>query len=214
MGVIRVARSELRKQMREQQRLRMLTLMAVVITVLGALPLFLMVRAATKDPVFTSLNALEVPAWAAGATNDEVSGSRWCVLECRYRERDVSSTKSPDETNAVYLKALEGAGWVRWKVANCPPAQGVSGHYTCWRRDEYTLDMWVRDKPCTNELLANRPTTGPDPSGSAAPAEDCKGSLVSFKVYNAIADDRLTDPSQGGSPPAGGDAAPAGDSIP
>lgn len=199
MGAIRGARADLRRKMREQQRLRMLTLMAVVVVVLGALPLYLLIQSATRDPVFTSLDALQVPTWAAGAAKDEHAGSRWCVLECRFRERDIASQKTPDETNTVYVKALEDAGWTRWKpVAGCPQGD-VDGHYTCWRRDEYTLDLWVRDKPCSDELLRNRPTTGPD--SSAAPAvpapggEDCSGSMVSFKVYNAIADDRLHQPA-------------------
>jgi integrin beta 3 len=199
MGAIRGARSELRKQMREQQRLRMLTLVAVVVTVLGALPLFLLVQAATRDPVFTSLDALNVPGWAASAHSDEVGGSQWCVLECRYRERDVQSQKTPDETNTVYVAALQEAGWQRWRVADCPSQsadQKIEGHYTCWRKDEYTLDLWVRGKPCTDELLRNRPTGAADAAGaSAAPGTDCSGSLVSFKVYNAVADARLNQPS-------------------
>ncbi|NUR70462.1 MAG: hypothetical protein HOU81_06560 [Hamadaea sp.] len=184
--------------MRERQRLRMLTLMAVVVTMLGALPLYLLVQAATRDPVFTSLDALDVPSWAATTHSDEVDGSRWCVIECRYRERDVASQKSPDETNTAYVNALQDAGWQRWVVQDCPmKAAGVTvdGHYSCWRKDEYTLDLWVRTKPCPDELLRNRPTVAPDPSGptAASPgATDCSGSLVSFKVYNAIADDRLT----------------------
>jgi hypothetical protein len=197
VGAIRDARSELRKRMRERQRLRMLTLMAVVVTVLGALPLYLLVQAATRDPVFTSLDALNVPSWAATSHADEVDGSRWCVIECRYRERDVQSQKTPDETNTAYVKALQDAGWQRWKVPDCPMQTAgvtVEGHYSCWRKDEYTLDLWVRTKPCPDELLRNRPTVTPSESGAAAPssgAQDCSGSLVSFKVYSAIADDRL-----------------------
>jgi len=204
MGAIRGARSELRRKMREQQRLRMLTLMAVVVVVLGALPLYLLVQAATRDPVFTSLDALQVPSWAAGASTDQVAGSRWCVLECRFRERDIPSAKTPDETNTVYVKALEQAGWVRWKPAGCP-LEHVDGHYSCWRRDEYTLDLWVRSKPCSDELLRNRPTVAPDPSAAALPStgkDDCSGSMVSFKVYNAIADERLTHPDPGSPAPS------------
>jgi hypothetical protein len=196
MGAIRGAQSELRRKMREQQRLRMLTLMAVVVAVLGALPLYLLIQSATRDPVFTALDTLKVPTWAAGTANDEHAGSRWCVVECRFRERDIASQKTPDETNAVYVKALEDAGWTRWKPAGCPQGE-VDGHYTCWRRDEYTLDLWVRNKPCSDELLRNRPTTGQ--TAPAAPAvqggEDCSGSMVSFKVYNAIADPRLHQPA-------------------
>lgn len=204
MGAIRGARSELRRRMREQQRLRMLTLMAIVVVVLGALPLYLLIQAATRDPVFTSLDALQVPGWAAGASEDQVAGSRWCVLECRFRERDIASEKTPEETNTVYVQALEDAGWTRWKPAAGCPLEPVDGHYTCWRRDEYTLDLWVRNKPCSDELLRNRPTAAPDPSAAALPTgkDECSGSMVSFKVYNAIADERLTQPDQAPPSPA------------
>jgi len=204
MRAIGGARSELRRRMREQQRLRMLTLMAVVVVVLGALPLYLLVQAATRDPVFTSLDALQVPSWAAGAAKDQVAGSRWCIMECRFRERDIASEKAPDETNTAYVQALESAGWVRWKPAVGCPQGDVDGHYSCWRRDEYTLDLWVRDKPCSDELLRNRPTVAADPSAPALPTgeDECSGSMVSFKVYNAIADERLTQPDQAPPSPA------------
>jgi integrin beta 3 len=184
--------------MREQQRLRMLTVMAIVVVVLGALPLYLLIQAANRDPVFTSLDALQVPGWAVGASEDQVAGSRWCVVECRFRERDIASEKAPEETNAAYVKALEDAGWTRWKPAAGCPLDKVDGHYSCWRRDEYTLDLWVRNKPCSDELQRNRPSTAPDPSAPAVPMgkDECGGSMVSFKVYNAIADERLTQPDQ------------------
>jgi integrin beta 3 len=203
MGAIRGARSELRRQIREQQRLRMLMLMAIVVAVLGALPLYLLLQASAQDPVFTSLDELKVPSWAAGAANDEVAGNRWCIIECRFRERDVPSQKAADETNAAYVQALQDAGWVRWKPAQGCPAQEADGHYTCWQRDEYTLDLWVRAKPCSNEQLGNQSTVPSDPSaGPAAGAapDDCSGSMVSFKVYNAIADERLTAPNDNPQP--------------
>jgi hypothetical protein len=204
MGAFRGARTELRRRMREQQRLRMLTLIAVVVVVLGALPLYLLIQAANRDPVFASLDALNVPSWAAAASQDQVAGSRWCVIECRFRERDISSDKAPDETNTVYVKALETAGWTRWKpAAGCPQGE-VTGHYSCWRRDEYTLDLWVRNKPCSDDLLRNRPTAAPGASAPALPAgkDECGGSMVSFKVNNAIADERLTQPDQAPPSPA------------
>lgn len=207
MDAIRGARSEVRKQLREQQRLRMWTLIALVVLVVGALPFWFVLRAATRDPVLTTLDALDVPSWAvvAGKTQDNISGSRWCLMECRYRERSMESEREPKETAQAYQQALTGAGWVRWDVPSCTLTSGGDGEYSCWRRDEFTLDLWVRPitTPECNPLLRNRPTVGPteesavDPSASPSPleagAEDdkCKGSAVTIKVLNTVADERL-----------------------
>lgn len=198
------ARSELRKQLREVERWRRLTVIGVVLLVLAAYPTFLLVQAATRDPAINSLNALDLPDWAAGAPTDVEFGSRWCIRECRFRERTLTSERGPDETARVYEQVLSAAGWNRWQVERCPE-NPVPGTYSCWRRDEYTLDLWVRDPNCAFDPLRNRPTIGPtgQPSGAAGPvtptpaADDCTGALVSIKVRNAIADDR----GRGGPPP-------------
>jgi integrin beta 3 len=197
-GSARNPRSEIRRQLREQKRLRMATLIVATLVVLGALPLYFGIRAATRDPVFNTLDALGVPGWAATSVEDEVSGSRWCIIDCRLRERRAESTRTPDETAAVYERSLGDSGWRRWEVALCPDQPVPQGqHYTCWRRDEYTLDLWVREATCENDPLRNRPTVGPaEPSGQAEPsvqapqADACAGSVVSIKVRNAIDDDR------------------------
>ncbi|MEU8080853.1 hypothetical protein AB0B31_36040 [Catellatospora citrea] len=206
VDVIRGARSEVRKQLREQQRLRMWTLIALVAVIVGALPFYFVLRAATRDPVLTTLDALDVPSWAvtSGKTEDNIYGSRWCLIDCRYRERSLESSKGIDETTQAYTKALTDAGWARWDVASCVLDEGTQGEYSCWRRDEFTLDLWVRPitTPECSNLLRNRPTIGPsdepeaessaDPS--AAPAGDpdaCKGSAVTIKVQNTVADDRI-----------------------
>jgi integrin beta 3 len=188
---IRGARSELRRQLREQRRLRMVTLALVSLLVLGALPLYFGIRAATRDPVFNSLDALDVPSWATTKTEDRVDGSRWCIMECRFRERSVESQRAPDETARVYEGALAAAGWQRWKVAQCPD-QPVDGHYTCWQRDEYTLDLWVRKPECAYDPLRLRPTVGPSGAPAAGPsaAVPCTGAAVSIKVRNRIDDER------------------------
>jgi len=187
----RSARSEFKRQLREQQRLRMITLVVASLLVLGALPLYFGIRTATRDPVFNTLDSLDVPAWAAVKTVDEITGSRWCFKECRYRERTAESEHGPDETAEVYERALADSGWQRWKVSPCPD-QPVDGHYTCWKRDEYTLDLWVRPPSCADDPLHLRPTVGPaEPEGNpAAAAGGCAGSVVSFKVRNAIDDER------------------------
>jgi hypothetical protein len=195
------ARSEFRKQLREVERWRRITLVGVVLLVLGAYPSFLLVQAATRDPAINSLNALALPEWAARGATDEEFGSRWCFGECRFRERTANSERPPGETAQVYEEVLSDAGWIRWNVERCPE-NPVPGSYSCWRRDEYTLDLWVRDPACVSDPLRNRPTVGPTgaPISGApaeAPADDCGGSLVSIKVRNAIADDR----GRGGAPP-------------
>src|SRR4030095_11367276 len=84
-GGIRGRRSEVRTQLRAKRRLRVITLVSLSILVLGLLPLFFGIRAATRDPVFNSLDALDVPGWAATEIDDRSSGSRWCFLDCRFR---------------------------------------------------------------------------------------------------------------------------------
>jgi integrin beta 3 len=195
------ARSEARSQLREVERLRRITLVAVVLLVLGAYPSFLLVQAATRDPAINSLDALALPEWAARGPSDEEFGSRWCFGECRFRERTATSERAPDETSRVYEQVLADAGWIRWNVERCPE-NPVPGSYSCWRRDEYTLDLWVRDPSCASDPVRNRPTVGPTGApASGAPgqpaADDCRGSVVSIKVRNAIADDR----GRGGAPP-------------
>ena len=201
---IRGARSEVRRQLREQQRLRMWTLIALVVALVGALPFYFALRAAARDPVLTSLDALSVPQWAVAEKDDNITGSRWCLLDCRYRERTVQSKRPIDETAKVYQEALLGAGWVQLSgIPGCPPEVGEGEHASCWRRDEFTLDLWIREPSrCADDLLRKRPkieptgaaSPGPEASGAPAPAgppDDCSGSTVTIKVFNAIADERL-----------------------
>ncbi|MFD1325093.1 hypothetical protein [Micromonospora sonneratiae] len=200
--------------MRERRRVRVAVLVAISLLLLAALPLYFGVRAAMRDPVFNALDELQVPTWAATETVDDVSGSRWCLMECRYRERTVESERGTAETAKVYEQALAGDGWQSWKVDRCPdqPVKVENiGHYSCWKRDEFTLDLWVRDATCVVEPSPEE-SLGPDAPGTEAPevpgaAEPkCTGSVVSLKVRNAIADDRIgpqptTDPSLTGVDP-------------
>lgn len=201
-GGLRGARSELRRQMRERRRLRMGVLALVSLLLLGAVPLYFGMRTLSRDPVFDTLDALDVPAWAEKKTVDNVSGSRWCLQDCRLRERAVESEQGWEQTVAVYEQALAKDGWRRWSVERCPEEK-VEGSYTCWRRDELTLDLWVRDPACTPPPIDGAPA----PSAPAAPAAaTCTGSLVSVKVRNAIDDERTgptptTDPSLTGEDP-------------
>ena len=210
-GGVREARSEIRRQMREKRRLQVAALVLATLLVLGALPLYFGIRAATRDPVFSALDGLAVPQWAATQVEDDVYGSRWCLIECRFRERTVESAQGADETAQAYQQALTDDGWKTWQVQPCPE-QPVEGHYTCWRRDELTLDLWVRPPTCsTDPLDARRARTEP-PAEEEAPASPgaepptCDGAVVSIKVRNAIDDERSkpqpsTDPSLTGEDP-------------
>ncbi len=192
---LRAARVDLRRQLREQKRLRIATLVAVALLLAGALPLYFAIQAATRDPVLRSLDALSVPAWAEANVQDRTSGSRWCFIECRFRERTVQSSRDPKQTAPVYQDALERAGWVRWSVQECP-GEKVDGSFTCWRRDELTLDLWVRKPQCTQDPLALRPTVAPTDGGTPAPPTDpnCTGSVITLKVRNYIDDERRHGP--------------------
>ncbi|MDG4766509.1 hypothetical protein O7632_20750 [Solwaraspora sp. WMMD406] len=195
--------------------MRAIALIMIAVLVLAALPLYFGIRAATRDPVFNSLDRLDVPAWAAVESTDAVSGSRWCMIDCRFRERTITSERGTEETAQVYTAALSDAGWLPWTVELCP-AQPVEGQYTCWTRDELTLDLWVRPPACSDDLLAQRPTVEPPADGApevdtsgdvpADGAPECTGSVVSVKVRNAIGDDRMKpqpsiDPSLTGEDP-------------
>ncbi|MFI6762144.1 hypothetical protein ACIBF5_23695 [Micromonospora sp. NPDC050417] len=199
------------RQMREKRRLKVIALVLATLLVLGALPLYFGIRAATRDPVFSALDALAVPQWAAAQVEDDVYGSRWCLIECRFRERTVESEQGADETAKAYQEALTADGWKSWQVTPCPE-QPVEGHYTCWRRDELTLDLWVRPPTCQTDPLDARPTVEPPAGEEEAPASPggepprCEGAVVSIKVRNAIDDDRIkpqpsTDPSLTGEDP-------------
>jgi hypothetical protein len=208
-GRLRTARADLRQQLREQKRLRIATLVAFALLLAGALPLYFAIQAATRDPVLRSLDSLSVPGWAATDVQDRVSGSRWCLIECRFRERTVQSQRPAEQTAPAYEQALASEGWVRWPVKQCP-GEKVDGAFTCWRRDELTLDLWVRKPQCTQDPLAQRPTVGPSDGGGApaAPVDPaCAGSVITLKVRNYIDDDRrhrgepTSDPSLTGEDP-------------
>ena len=194
-GEIGGGRSEWGKQLRAKRRLRVITLVTLSVLVLGLLPLFFGIRAATRDPVFNSLDALDVPGWAATEIDDRSSGSRWCFLDCRFRERTAQSDRPFEETAKVYSDALIIAGWKPWQVGACPEQPVTDGRYTCWRRDEFTLDLWVRLPECAVDAFAAQdpatlPSTGPDGVVETAKPESCVGSTVSIKVQNAITDQR------------------------
>jgi hypothetical protein len=187
---LRGARDELRNKMRTQRRLRVVTLLSLAVVVLVVLPALFGLRSASKDPVFGSLDSLGVPSWAAQDVRDNGSGSRWCFIDCRFRERLAQSSRPINDTNATYAAALKKAGWSSWKVTDCPDT-AMPGAYSCWKRDEFTLDLWVRQPECAVDQVAQQDPTAPLPAAAAPPTpKKCVGSTVSIKVQNAISDTR------------------------
>jgi len=229
-GVVRLrgARSELRRQLREQKRVRNLAMAMVVLLVLGAPMLYFGILFATRDPVLNSLDRLQVPSWAAQSPQDRIiSGSRWCFIDCRFRERTLVSEGDTGQTTEVYQAALRDAGWVRWEVEGCPQV-AVDGDYSCWTRDEYTLDLWVRPPDCAYDPLNLRPDPEAGPPASQPPAgaagsdpaagsedDECSGSVVQIKMQNRVADERgLPGPGGGVPGPAGEVPEPTGSAPP
>jgi hypothetical protein len=189
----KLRRAEMRRQIRIAQQLKGATLIVVALLLLAAFPVYLWIRSVAQDPVFGELDALDLPTWAAGVHSDAASGSRWCIDECRFRERTWESQRGPDETQVAYTAALRDAGWRPRTGGLCPTVQ--DGVASCWRHDEYVLDMWVRAPVCPPPRPAVTPkASGPAarPSGTAAspsaapPQPSCPGALVTVKVFNEI----------------------------
>ncbi|WP_433533468.1 hypothetical protein ACQPYA_11285 [Micromonospora sp. CA-263727] len=198
------AGTEPRRQSHGNQRLRAVILVAVSMILFGGVPAYFGMQMMDRDPVFVSLDDLDVPTWAAAGPVDDVSGSPWCLLDCRLRERTVNSERSPEETAQAYEAALREDGWQPWTPQYCPEQQ-EKGSYTCWRQDELTLDLWVRSPTCVPPPVDGEPAVVPSLDPETA-AEECTGSLVSVKVRNAIDDERTrpqpsTDPSLTGVDP-------------
>jgi hypothetical protein len=115
---------------------------AAVLALVG-IPAGLVLSDLARDPAYRSLDALRLPTWAAADPSDTATGSRFCIERCRVRKRTWSASRDPDVVVAAYRSALRGDGWRPQRYDGCPPT-GVDGDYTCWVRDEYALDLWVR----------------------------------------------------------------------
>jgi len=210
----KIRRAEMKRQLRVAQQLKVVTLTIVAMLLLAAYPVYLFVRSGSQDPVFSDLDSLDLPEWSATTHDDAARGSRWCIGECRFHIRTWSSQRAPDETDTAYRTALEDAGW-RPRAGTCPPA--VEGLASCWKRDEFVMDMWVRTPIC--DVPPPRPTITPPkggatpkpatttPAAQGEPAGQCPGALVTMQVYNAISYpggpiDNAPTPSPSGGTPA------------
>jgi hypothetical protein len=203
-----------RAQAKRVRQLRYATIIFLVLAVVGAPAAFFVIRELSRDPVFVELDELNLPEWAARNPTDGALGSRWCIRECRSRQRTWESARGPDETNRAFVGKLRDAGWTEWDIPDCQ-AEGVDGIETCWQRDEYVLDLWVRAAVC--DVKGARPTISPAPAAtgpSKAPASKppaseappnegdpattaiCPLAVTTIKVFNRIS----YDPGGGGQP--------------
>jgi hypothetical protein len=165
------------------------TLVVVAMLLLLAYPIYEFTRSGAQDPVFGHLDTLPLPGWADIERSEAFDGSRWCIQQCRYRERTWASEREPNETYQAYETALRDAGWRPRTEGVCPPAQ--EGLASCWKRDEYVMDMWVRApicdvRPSVESPPPDEPEEGEE-QGPAPPTErPCAGALVTMEVYNAV----------------------------
>jgi hypothetical protein len=181
-----IKRAEIRRQLRVAQQLKVATLVVVAMLLLLAYPIYELTKAGVKDPVLGQLDSLNLPGWADMRHDDATAGSRWCINQCRFRQRTWESERKPD---LAYDTALREAGWRPRTDGICPAVQ--EGTATCWKYDEFVMDMWVREPVCDvpppRASASPRPSASPGPSGQAAPsAPTCPGSLVTMKIFNAV----------------------------
>jgi integrin beta 3 len=198
----KIRRAEMRRQLKIAQQLKVVTLTIVALLLLAAYPVYLLVRASVQDPILGALNGLDLPSWAAMNHQERAEGSRWCIGGCRMYSSSWESERVPEETDAAFRQALGQAGWRERAAGTCPRA--AEGIASCWKRDEYVMDMWVRAPIC--ELPPPRPTTGTS-TPAPTPTVTCPQALVTMQVYNAISYPNLEGPNSA-PPPTGSEPAP------
>ena len=184
-----IKRAELRKHLRIQQQLKVGTLALVALLLLAAYPVYLFTKAVAEDPVFTALDRLDLPEWAAYEHADAASGSRWCIDQCRFRTRTWASERQPEETSDAYSAALTYDGWRIRTEGFCPQvAEGVMTLLEERRVRDGHVGAGARSVTCrrpgrASKVPLRRPRRQSKP-GRATPV--CPGALVTMEVRNAI----------------------------
>ncbi len=149
---------------REQRQRALITLVVAVLGLLLVLPAALLLWQRSGDPLAAQLDALGVPAAVDLHHSDSGAQSPACVHSCAWLKRIYQSGQPAQQTDAAFRAALRAHGW-RPADGTCPKAS--DGNYSCWQRDQYVLDLWVRPAGC--ESSAYHPL--PVPSESRPPAE-------------------------------------------
>jgi hypothetical protein len=168
-------------------RLKISHLLVITLVLVGAVPAALVAREAGRDPALYEIESLALPVVVARDPQDVVFGDRWCLRQCRARERTWNSERSVPETAAAFDQALNDAGWRGFKTAGCPP-QGVAGLGSCWQRDEFVLSLYVRTPTCdANPGQAPATDPGAVAAGAPPPAGSCPPAQTTVKIFNRVA---------------------------
>ena len=136
--------TEIRRQMRDKRFLRVAAMVGVILVVLGALPLYLRHPGGRPRPGLRLARLARGEPWAAQQVTDRIDGSRLVHRRVPVpgADRPLGEGRRGDRAgvrDGARRGRLAGVGTGR----GCPE-QPVPGQYSCWRRDEFTLDLWVR----------------------------------------------------------------------
>ena len=94
-------------------------------------------------------------------------------------------------------RQAQGRRRVEWDIPDCQ-AEGVDGIETCWQRDEYVLDLWVRAAVC--DVKNARPTVNPS-QPAASPGKPTAKAPASPPPSTGPSQDPGAQPSELDSPP-------------
>ena len=158
----KIRRAEMKRQLRVAQQLKVVTLTIVAMLLLAAYPVYLFVRSGSQDPVFSDLDSLDLPE--LGRDDSRRRGTGQPVVHRRvpfpYPHLEFAACAGRDRHARTGRPSRTRAGAPR--AGTCPPA--VEGLASCWKRDEYVMDMWVRTPIC--DVPPPRPTITPPKRGA------------------------------------------------
>lgn len=132
-------RAELLRHYRRIRRLRRAMLGVVAFGLIAVATVAAAGDRLGHDPGFSVLDEVAVPVLDTESAHESVYGNRWCIGQCRVRERVWESTVPVPATRDAIVRTLDGRGWRT--AADCDVADGVER--LCLRRDEFLLDIWI-----------------------------------------------------------------------
>ena len=185
-----IKRAEIRQHLRIAQQLKVGTLILVAFLMLAAYPVYLFTREVAPGPGHRRAG-LARPAGLGGHAAHR-RGQRQPLVHQRM--------PVPPADLGVRAAAGRDPGAVRDRAARrrlAAPDRGrmrpgaTRASATCWKRDEYVMDMWVRAPIC--DIPPPRPAIAPAPGATAERRHrnrrraTCPGALVTMRVFNSIA---------------------------